>query len=134
MVAASDRLTGYRAAIEDAGARPTVCRGDFTAVSGEHAMLRLLDRNPGVDAVFVASDQMALGALRALHRLGVRVPDYVAVVGFDDAALARHTVPLLTTVRQPVEDMGARSVAELLENAGDRRVIMPTTLVLRDSA
>jgi DNA-binding LacI/PurR family transcriptional regulator len=67
------------------------------------------------------------------------VPDYIAVVGFDDAALARHTVPLLTTVRQPVEEMGARSVAELLDaefthSILDHRVVMPTTLVLRDSA
>jgi DNA-binding LacI/PurR family transcriptional regulator len=141
MVAATDRLVGYRQAIEDAGMEPAgvVCRGDFTASSGEHAMLRLLDRHPDVDAVFVASDLMALGALRALHRLGVRVPDYVAVVGFDDAALARHTPPLLTTVRQPVEEMGARSVAELLDAERsratlDRRVVLPTTLVLRDSA
>jgi DNA-binding LacI/PurR family transcriptional regulator len=138
MVAASDRLTGYRQAMEEAGMEPAgvVCRGDFTASSGEHAMLRLLDRHPDVDAVFAASDMMALGALRALHRLGVRVPDYVAVVGFDDAALARHTVPLLTTVRQPVEEMGARSVVEVLDAGavGDRRVVMPTTLVLRDSA
>jgi DNA-binding LacI/PurR family transcriptional regulator len=141
MVAATDRLAGYRQAIEDAGMEPAgvVCRGDFTASSGEHAMLRLLDRHPDVDAVFVASDLMALGALRALHRLGVRVPDYIAVVGFDDAALARHTTPLLTTIRQPVEEMGARSVAELLDAERtratlDRRVVLPTTLVLRDSA
>jgi DNA-binding LacI/PurR family transcriptional regulator len=137
MSAAVDRLTGYRQAMEEAGRQPTgvVCRGDFTASSGEHAMLRLLDRHPDVDAVFVASDMMALGALRSLHRLGVRVPDYIAVIGFDDAALARHTVPLLTTVRQPVEEMAARSVAELLdmENAVGK-VVMPTNLVLRDSA
>jgi DNA-binding LacI/PurR family transcriptional regulator len=139
MTVADDRLTGYQQALTDAGLAPdrAVCRGDFTAASGEHAMLRLLDRYPDMDAVFAASDLMAMGALRVLHRLGVRVPDEVAVVGFDDAALARYTMPLLTTVRQPVEEMGARSVAELLaQRGGDtpRTVVLPTTLVLRDSA
>ncbi|HEX4722185.1 MAG TPA: LacI family DNA-binding transcriptional regulator [Pseudonocardiaceae bacterium] len=139
MTVADDRLAGYQQGLVEAGFEPdrAVCRGDFTAASGEHAMLRLLDRYPGMDAVFAASDLMAMGALRVLHRLGVRVPDEVAVVGFDDAALALHTMPLLTTVRQPVEEMGARSVAELLaQRRGDkhRTVVLPTTLVLRDSA
>lgn len=137
MTVADDRLAGYQQALTDAGFAPAVCRGDFTAASGEHAMLRLLDRHPGLDAVFAASDLMAMGALRVLRRLGVRVPDEVAVVGFDDAALARYTMPLLTTVRQPVEEMGARSVAELLaQRRGDthRTVVLPTKLVLRDSA
>lgn len=139
MIAAGDRLLGYQQAMDDAGLPPNraVCRGDFTAASGEHAMLRLLDRNPNLDAVFAASDLMALGALRVLHRMGVHVPDQVAVVGFDDAALARHTMPLLTTVRQPVEEMGARAVAELLatDHVGTHRtVVLPTNLVLRESA
>ncbi|GAA3434239.1 hypothetical protein GCM10018954_038430 [Kutzneria kofuensis] len=98
-------------------------------------MLRLLDRYPALDAVFAASDLMAVGALRALRRLGVRVPEQVAVVGFDDAALARHTTPRLTTVRQPVEEMGARSVAELLvADESCRAIVLPTNLVLRGSA
>jgi DNA-binding LacI/PurR family transcriptional regulator len=134
---ADDRLTGYRSALAEGGLTPDgiVCRGDFTADSGEHAMLRLLDRYPALDAVFAASDLMAFGALRGLRRLGVRVPDQVAVVGFDDAALARHTMPRLTTVRQPVEEMGARAVDELL--AADepaRATVLPTSLVLRESA
>lgn len=141
MIAAGDRLAGYRQAMTDAGLDPdrAVARGDFTAASGEHAMLRLLDRSPGLDAVFAASDLMAFGALRVLRRLGVRVPDQVAVVGFDDAALARHTMPLLTTVRQPVTEMGARAVSELLashaSHAGKcRTIVLPTSLVVRESA
>ncbi|HTI21111.1 MAG TPA: substrate-binding domain-containing protein, partial [Kutzneria sp.] len=103
--------------------------------SGEHAMLRLLDRYPTLDAVFAASDLMALGALRGLRRLGVQVPDQVAVVGFDDATLARHTMPRLTTVRQPVEELGVRAVAELLvADEPCRTTVLPTSLVRRESA
>jgi DNA-binding LacI/PurR family transcriptional regulator len=136
MTVATDRLAGYQQALADNGCPPTdaICRGDFTAASGEHAMLRLLDRYPDTDAVFVASDLMALGALRALRRRGIRVPDDVAVVGFDDAALARHTSPALTTVRQPVEEMGALAVAGLLTEPERTATIVPTTLVLRESA
>jgi DNA-binding LacI/PurR family transcriptional regulator len=137
MIVADDRLAGYRSALAEGGLAPDgiVCRGDFTVDSGEHAMLRLFDRQPALDAVFAASDLMAFGALRGLRRLGVRVPDQVAVVGFDDATLARRTMPRLTTVRQPVEEMGARSVAELLAAEEPcRTVVLPTSLVLRESA
>ena len=82
--------------------------GDFGRVSAEHALYRLLDRRPGIDAVFAASDLMAAGVLGALRRAGRRVPDDVAVIGFEDSPLAQHTDPKLTTVRQPVEAMGAR--------------------------
>jgi DNA-binding LacI/PurR family transcriptional regulator len=134
MTVAADRLRGYQRAMVESGARELIGRGEFTATSGEHAMLRLLDRCPGVDAVFAASDLMALGALRALRGRGLRVPADVAVLGFDDAALARRTAPPLSTVRQPVEEMGALAVAGLLDEAGPaQRVIMPTTLVLRES-
>ncbi len=134
MIVADDRLSGYRRAVAERDRPELVGRADFTASSGEHAMLRLLDSCPGLDAVFAASDLMALGALRALRGRGIRVPDDVAVFGFDDADLARHTTPPLSTVRQPVEDMGARAVAGLFQSDGPpARVIMPTTLVLRES-
>jgi DNA-binding LacI/PurR family transcriptional regulator len=136
MAVGADRLRGFQAAVREAGAegRAAVTYGDFTVVSGEHAMLRLLDRCPGLDAVFAASDLMAAGALRALHRLGVRVPADVAVIGFDDAAVARRTKPQLTTVRQPVEEMAARSVSALMDGVPEGRVVMETRLVLRESA
>ncbi|MBW8802340.1 MAG: LacI family DNA-binding transcriptional regulator, partial [Catenulisporales bacterium] len=113
MAVGADRRDGYREAIAEAGAAGLVLYGDFTQASGEHAMLQLLDHQPDLDAVFVASDLMALGALRALRRAGRKVPDDVAVIGFDDAPLAAHTEPRLTTVRQPVEDMGAAMARHL---------------------
>lgn len=111
--------------------------GDLRQASGEHAMNRLLDRHPDIDAVLAASDQMAVGALRALHRTGRRVPDDVAVVGFDDAPIAGRVRPRLTTVRRPIEQMGARLARELLRRiagAPDRNVVLDTELIIRDSA
>ena len=113
--------------------------GDFGRVSAEHAVYRLLDRRPGLDAVFVASDLMAAGALRALRRSGRRVPEDVAVIGFEDSPLARHTDPKLTTVRQPVEAMGERLASELLALIGRAgqdpvHVVLDTELVIRESA
>ena len=88
-------------------------------------MGRLLDQRPGIDAVFVASDIMAAGALHALRRAGRRVPDDVAVIGFDDLPLAQHTQPPLTTIRQPLERVGA-AAAELLLAALDGADDSPT--------
>jgi DNA-binding LacI/PurR family transcriptional regulator len=136
-----DRLRGYRTAMADAGlADPgLIVFGDFGRVSAEHGLYRLLDRRPKIDAVFVASDLMAAGALRALRRTGRRVPEDVAVIGFEDSPLAQHTDPKLTTVRQPVEAMGSRLATELLgliARAGQEptHVILDTELVVRESA
>ncbi|MBA9001609.1 LacI family DNA-binding transcriptional regulator [Thermomonospora cellulosilytica] len=136
-----DRLAGYRAAAQDAGLNVSglIGRGDFTQMSGEHAMNRLLERRPDLDAVVAASDLMAIGAMRALRRAGRRIPDDVAVVGFDDLPIARRVRPRLTTVRQPVEDLGARAVRELLglvggRSAPERGVVLKTKLIVRDSA
>ncbi|GHG32230.1 MULTISPECIES: LacI family DNA-binding transcriptional regulator [Amycolatopsis] len=141
MAPGRDRLAGYAAAISGSGLIDPglVAHGDFGQASGDHAMRRLLDRRPDLDAVFVASDVMAVGVLRALRRTGRRVPDDVAVVGFDNAPISRSTDPPLTTVSQPVEDLGARSARELLAvidgTAGQpRRVVLGTTLVVRESA
>ncbi|MFD5560730.1 LacI family DNA-binding transcriptional regulator [Kitasatospora griseola] len=133
--AGADRLAGYRRALLDHGdpARCAVAYGDFGSRSGEHAMVRLLDQFPDVDAVFAASDAMAVGALRALRRLGRRVPDDVAVVGFDDSPAAASARPGLTTVRQPVEDLGARAVELLRDPSPTRSVVLPTHLVVRQS-
>lgn len=135
-----DRLDGYRRALADTGLDPDglVAYGDFSAASAEHAVTRLLDRRPGTDAVFASSDVMATGVLRALRRSGRRVPCDVAVAGFDDAPLARYTCPPLTTVRQPVEDLGTTAARELLALiGGDRfsphRQILATELIVRAS-
>jgi len=135
-----DRLQGYRAAISEAGLsdRGLIVYGDFGMVSAEHAVYRLLDRRPTLDAIFAASDLMGAGALRALRRAGRRVPDDVAVIGFDDSPLALYTEPKMTTVRQPLKEMGERVASELLgliarSGQDPFRVVLETTLVIRQS-
>lgn len=139
MTAGIDRLTGYRNALTAAGRKADrVAYGDFTRESGQQAMATLLDRHPDTDAVFVANDLMAIGALRALRDAGRRVPADVSVVGYDDIEMARHTEPPLTTVHQPIVDQ-ARTMTELLltQIGGDPvadPVVLPTELVERESA
>ncbi|MFJ9714449.1 LacI family DNA-binding transcriptional regulator [Streptomyces sp. NPDC101213] len=137
---ALDRIAGYHDVLIDPD--PELLReGEFTAESGARAMADLLDRRPDVDGVFVANDLMALGALRVLRERGLRVPQDVAVVGFDDMeAVVRDSVPALTTVRQDVEGLG-RLMVKLLMKLLNRpaghvptSVITPTTLVRRASA
>jgi DNA-binding LacI/PurR family transcriptional regulator len=138
MVAGIERLAGYRQALRGSDRRSIVAVGDFTRESGALAMRHLLDDDPALDAVFVASDLMADGALRALREAGRRVPDDVAVIGFDDAEFARYTDPPLTTVHQPIIEIGREMVRLLLRLADGRPVedalILPTHLVVRDSA
>lgn len=136
-----DRLLGYRKALAVAGTLDPgmIAYGDFSLISGQHALFRLIDHRPGIDAVFAASDLMAAGALHALRRLGRRVPHDVAVIGFDDMPSAKQTDPKLTTVRQPVDAMGARMVSELLAQIADparepSHVVLDTQLILRGSA
>jgi DNA-binding LacI/PurR family transcriptional regulator len=138
MIGGIDRLSGYRAELRDSDRRSIVAVGDFTRESGSTAMRQLLADDPRLDAVFVASDLMADGALRALRQAGRRVPDDVAVVGFDDIELARYTEPPLTTVRQPIVRLGRALARQLLRLAAgeaiEPAVVLPTSLVLRDSA
>jgi DNA-binding LacI/PurR family transcriptional regulator len=136
-----DRRRGWERALRDAGRRPEaalVVEGDFTRAGGATATATLLGRRPDIDALFVASDLMALGALDALRKAGRRVPDDVAVVGFDDSELARSSEPRLTTVRQPIEDMGWHMadllIAQLDRQAEPDGLVLPTELVVRDSA
>jgi DNA-binding LacI/PurR family transcriptional regulator len=136
-----DRLVGYRKAMSAAGINDPglMAYGDFTSRAGEHALRRLIDLRPRLDAVFVASDLMAVGALRALARLGRRVPDDVAVLGFDDLPLSQHTEPRLSTVHQPIDAMASAMVRQALKlvsapGEGPARIVLDTELVLRDSA
>jgi DNA-binding LacI/PurR family transcriptional regulator len=138
MVAGVDRLVGYRSELHPhPRRRSAVAYGDFTRESGAAAMRRLLDEDPGLDAVFVANDLMAHGALGALRAAGRRVPDDVAVAGFDDTELARYTEPPLTTVRQPIVEMGRQLARQMLRlAAGDEvepALMLPTALVVRES-
>jgi DNA-binding LacI/PurR family transcriptional regulator len=101
-------------------------------------MKQLLQDDPQLDAVFAASDLMANGAIRVLREHGRRVPDDVAVVGFDDIELARYTEPALTTIRQPIDGLGRQMARQLLRLAGGEnipdQVVLPTELVVRASA
>lgn len=137
-----DRLTGYRQAL-DAAARDRDARleatGDFTQQGGAEAMRRILAGRPDVDAVFAASDLMAVGAVQVLRAAGRRIPEDVAVVGFDDSPIAATAEPPLTSVRQPIEEMGAEMVRLILEHVDrpssvPRKVILATQLVRRRSS
>jgi DNA-binding LacI/PurR family transcriptional regulator len=142
MAPGADRLAGYREALAASGIRhddALVEVADFSHEGGRAAMERLLERAPDLDAAFVASDLMAIGAIGALRSAGRSVPDDVAVVGFDDSQLALTTQPALTSVGQPIEEMG-RELARLLlgeirsPGGAPRRVILGTRLVVRGSS
>ncbi|MEV6710829.1 LacI family DNA-binding transcriptional regulator [Lentzea sp. NPDC051208] len=140
MAVGMDRLSGWRCGLAEHGMGvELVVHSDFTPDSGALAMEELLRRAPDLDAVFVAADIMALGALRVLQARGYRIPDDVAVVGFDDSVLASTAVPPLTTVRQDVEGFGRTLTWRLLaELAGEEKLphsmLLPTSLVRRSSA
>jgi DNA-binding LacI/PurR family transcriptional regulator len=140
MPAGQDRFDGFRSYLASRGFGdvPSI-EGDFTRAGGEDCARRLLADHPDIDGLFVASDLMSEGALRAVQDLGRRVPDDVAVVGFDDSSAALDCRPLLTTVRQPVEEMAAEMAAVLMAQIGSpgrlpRSVTFQPTLVVRDSA
>ncbi len=134
MCAGIDRLAGYLDAVEG---EPIVAHGDFTRGSGAAAMRELLDSAPDLDAVFAASDLMAAAAVTVLRESGRRIPDDVAVIGFDDVEAARWSDPPLTTVHQPVHEQGRRMTRLLLDQAipgvPAEPVILPTNLVIRAS-
>ena len=142
MAVGADRLAGYRETCAAAGMdsdAEVVEVADFTHEGGRMAMERLLLRSPSLDAVFVASDLMAIGAIAALRAAGRSIPDDVAVVGFDDSQLATTTDPGLTSVRQPIEEMGREMTRLLLEDIREpgrppRRVILDTELIVRGSS
>ena len=139
MTVALDREEGFRAELAARGLGPGITvEGDFSMEGGRRAMAALLAGPDRVDGVFAASDLMALGAFQAIADAGLRVPDDVAVVGFDDMPLAATVRPGLTTVRQPAVAMGAELATRLLRAVDDGTsadsVLMPTELVVRDSA
>ncbi|MBC7248696.1 MAG: LacI family DNA-binding transcriptional regulator [Anaerolineae bacterium] len=139
MISGQDRLRGYRQALAAHDLpieEELIVEGDFRESGGVAGMQRLLSASPS--AVFVASDIMALGALKALRQENLRVPQDISLVGFDDIPLASALEPPLTTVRQPVRRMGALAVEMLLDliehpGAGPRRIVLPTQLVIRKS-
>ncbi|GAB2594134.1 LacI family DNA-binding transcriptional regulator [Streptomyces capparidis] len=142
MHVARSRLDGWCQALEEGGLAcddDLAAAGDFTEDSGRRAMRTLLERRPDIDAVFAASDVMASGALQVLRETGRSVPGDVALVGFEDSVVARHTDPPLTSVRQPTEEMGRTMARLLLDEIAEpgrlrRQVVLPTELVPRGSA
>jgi DNA-binding LacI/PurR family transcriptional regulator len=143
MCAGQDRLAGYRAGVEAAGLpydETLVSVGDFTSVGGQAAATRLLAQRPDVDAIFAASDLAAIGVVRAVHAAGRRVGDDVAVIGFDDIPAAAEHIPPLTTVRQPIADLGVATARLLLaridgnEDDLPRRTVLPVELIRRATA
>jgi DNA-binding LacI/PurR family transcriptional regulator len=141
MCAGQDRLAGYREALEAAGLpfdEQLVAHGDFSVEGGARAMAQLLDACPDIDGVFAASDLTALGAIDLLAARGIEVPARTAVVGFDDVREASLSRPPLTTVRQPIEQLGRTMARVLLDRLGgrptERGTVLPIELVQRASA
>jgi len=131
------RLVGFQEEMGDAFDPALVEQGSYEQSSGDAAMTRLLERAPDIDAVFAASDVMAVGAIAALRRAGKRVPEDIAVAGFDDSGLAEIHDPPLTTVRQPWTDISHTMVDMVLDVIAGRpreSVVLPTSLVVRETA
>ncbi|NLI18892.1 MAG: LacI family transcriptional regulator [Actinomycetales bacterium] len=149
MTAGLDRLEGFREGLGEAFDPELVEPGDFTQKGGEAATARLLRRAPHLDALFAASDLTALGALKALRDAGRRVPEDVALVGFDDIEVAAYTAPPLTTVRQRTllqgrtmarlllarirPDLAVKSLDGIPDVRGVHHVVLPVELVVRES-
>jgi LacI family transcriptional regulator len=146
---AQQRLRGWRMTLEKHGLEPAdslIVEGDWTVTSGELGLYRLLERCPGISAVFASNDQMALGVLHAAHRLELRVPQELSVVGVDNMAEASHFWPPLTTVDQPLADAGGRAVEEIdrliartrqarrpQDSAPEMTLLMPELIVRQSS-
>ena len=139
MVSGVDRLVGYRRALRDRGyayREELVVEGDYSEAGGYAAMRQLLAAQP--EAVFVASDPMALGAYRAIREAGLQIPEDIALVGFDDLLPPNSIQPRLTTIRQPVVQTGQEAVnllMDIIENGPSppNRIILDTKLVIRES-
>jgi len=136
-----DRHRGYLQALDEAGmaAEPLLTvRGNFTIESGHRACRALYHLNPMPTAIFCSNDEMAMGAINELRRLGLAVPQHVSVVGFDDIVFAGAFHPPLTTIRQPRQDMGKaamRLLSDLLAEkpVSSEPIMMPTELIVRGS-
>jgi LacI family transcriptional regulator len=139
---AQDRRDGWLAALEEAGLPPGASvAGDWSSASGEIAFSRMLEIQPDMDGVVVGNDQMALGALLVAHRNGRRVPEDLAVIGFDGVPESAQYIPPLTTIEQPLHEQGRQAVDRLLReingevrSADELKVILQPRLLVRESA
>jgi DNA-binding LacI/PurR family transcriptional regulator len=136
---ASDRVSGYRKALAAAGVPPDpalIREVGFTPAGTAQAVAALFRVDPPPSAIVAANDQVAIGAIRALHELGYGVPDDVSVMGFDDTPLASYTVPALSTVAIPTYELGRTAVElllKILEGIRAHSVVLPCTLRVRES-
>ena len=131
------RIEGYKQALADYRltiSEDHIAYGDFTYKSGRRGIEEVFERSPDITAVFVASDEMALGVLSYAYKKGIKIPDDLSVIGYDDTQDAEMAIPPLTTVHQPIYEMGERAVEMLFGAKGTvESVIMPHHIVERDS-
>jgi LacI family transcriptional regulator len=138
-IASWDRVKGYKDALSQHGLPvlpELMTNGDFSDAGGYMAMQRLLPHNP--DAVFAASDAIALAAIRVIHEAGLRIPEDIAVVGFDDIPSAATSNPPLTTIWQPIQRTGSLAAETLIDviehpDSEPRHIVLPTKLIVRSS-
>ena len=136
---ARDRLMGYQSMLRESGYQLDSClvvEGNYTVSSGHRGMLALLEQQ--VDAVFAASDIMALGAIQAIRERGLSVPEDISVIGFDDLFVTSFASPALTSVRQPTEKMASLATQLLIDRLEGkltevRQVTLPVTLTIRET-
>ena len=141
-VESEHRCEGWREALTEAGITPppaALLHGDWSSRSGAQTFAQLLTDYPQMDAVFAANDQMALGVLSVCRERSIRVPEDIAVVGFDNVAEAAHFSPPLTTIAQPLMEMGVIAVRELLDqeaptSTGPTQRVLPVELICRASS
>jgi len=137
---ASERLRGYRAALESAGLAydpDLVVPGDFREAGGLNAVNQLLDRQITFSAIFAANDQMAFGAALGLYRHGLRVPDDVSLVGFDDLPVSMYALPPLTSVHESADELGglaAHSMLQILDGETPTGQVPAPFLMVRESS
>lgn len=133
------RFQGFESALKAAGQKADpklVGHGDYSSEAGAKMVVKLLDQNPGLDAVFANSDLIAIGAVNAIRERGLRVPEDISVIGYDDISLAQYCNPPLTTIRQNITESGRRLVQNLiqyLETGIVTNVAVPVELVVRAS-
>lgn len=138
---AQERLAGYQAALKDHGITPDpdlVSKGDFLQPQGYHCAQQLLSLATPPTALFVSNDVMAFGAMEAARERGLHLPTDLSIIGFDDIPQAAHVHPTLSTVRQPLEEMGRSAAILLLKYIANplaevERVELPTKLIIRES-
>ncbi|MDY0289636.1 MAG: substrate-binding domain-containing protein [Sphaerochaeta sp.] len=135
-IAGKPRIEGYQKALLESGVSgdPTlIAYGDFHYLSGIQAMEKLYKAHPDLTAVFATSDEMALGALTWMHKNGIKAPDEISIIGYDDTLDAQIAYPALTSIHQGIEELGKVSMKLLSDNQRGQQIILPHSITERDS-